>query len=166
MTLPSSDSYLTYGGELVNYSQVEDPNTDLDADASNQLRASAAGLSNTAFRAIFTITVDDVAQVITFTNLNAVWDVGNSAAPTGVYRGVGWYRITFPVQVTDLRGNLQYVNLLGGIANPDVFNGNGFMCTVNKTGLSPNVIDIFIFSIVDAQLEDMGAGNPINVMVR
>ncbi len=161
MTLPSSDSYSTYGGDIVDYSVVEDPDTDLAADASNQCRASAAGMTATCFRAVVTF-IWDGSTGLTLLNVNSVWDGVASLDPVLTRLTVGTYRIVFPAAVTDLRGNTQSLNLLGGIANPDVSNSNGYFCTVHKVDLI--TFDVYVISAVDAALEDLAA--PINLMVR
>lgn len=166
MTLPASDSYSTYGGELVNYSDVEDPNTDLDAEASNQLRATAAGISATCFRVIFSFSVTSPSETMFLNSLTAVWDTTATAAPTMTRLQAGQYQFVFPTQVTDLRGNLQYYAFLGGIANPDIFNGNGFYCTVQKAGLANTTVQVFCQSSIDGTLEDLSTGQNITVMLR
>jgi hypothetical protein len=156
MTLPSSDSYITYGGEIINYSEVEDPNTDLDQEQSNSMRASAAALSDTCFRAILVFYID-VGNIPVIVNYNAVWDVQNtSPLPIISYDGVGVYTVKFPTSVIDLRGNPQNINLLGGIANPDCNNFNGYFCTVQKIDLV--TFTIFNWSAVDRLLQDTGFG--------
>ena len=152
MTLPSSDNYLTYGGELVDYSAVENPQTDLSAEASNSMRASVAGMSATCFRAIINFHVD-VSDVI-IDNMYAVWDVDTSDAPTMSKVEPGWYQIVFPTEVYDLRAQTQNLNLLGGIANPNVSNTDkGYYCTVNK--IDNVTFDIFMWNVADTTREDI-----------
>jgi len=160
MTLPASDSYDTYGGELVDYSAVEDPTTDLPASASNQARASSAALTNTAFRAIMVFYIDASNNPV-IKYFNSVWDNDLSDAPTISYVAAGTYDIEFPATVVDLRGQTQNLNLLGAWANPDVVNGNGYLTTVNKTGA--NTFRVYNWSFIDLLLEDMGAG--ANIMI-
>lgn len=155
MTLPSSDSYITYGGEIINYSEVEDPNTDLDQEQSNSMRASAAALSDTCFRAILVFYID-VGNIPTIVNYNAVWDVLATPLPTISYDGVGVYTITFPTSVVDYRGNSQNINLLGGVVNSDCNNFNGYFSTVQRVDLV--TFTVFSWSAVDQQLQNTGLG--------
>lgn len=164
MTLPSSDSYLTYGGEIEDYSQVENPQTDLSAEASNSLRASVAGMSNTCFRAEVNFYADENGDVF-FSDIRAVWDVNSSEDPIAERVEPGWYRITFPESVVDLRGENQDLNLLGGIANPNAPNNDlGYFCSVNR--INNLVFDVFLWSIVNADREDMASSYRITLCVR
>ena len=166
MTLPSSDAYLTYGGELENYSQVEDPQTDLDAEASNQLRASAAGITNTCFRAIVDFTIGDPGGITPILNQHyAVWDTVSSDPPVITYMSIGVYQIQFPNSVFDLRGASQDLNLLGSVVNVNVDNGNGFFATSRRNNAT--TFTVYMWSAVDASLEDIGGtNNSIQLFVR
>lgn len=158
MTLPSSDSFDSYGGSIIDYSQVEDVSTDLNSESSNSLRASVAAMTATSFRAI--VIFDGYAQVIN--NYTACWDITSSTNPTITKVDVGIYRVTFPSSIFDVRGQTQSLNLLGGIANIDVDNVDGNFCSVNR--VSSIIFDVYLWSVLSFRVDLPGKN--IMLMVR
>lgn len=151
MTLPNADSYDTYGGELTDYSVVEDPQTDLSAESSNELRADIAAMTSTCFRCVITWHIDDPggANTPTVDDVKAVWNTDLTTPPTIARLSEGVYEITFPTTVFDVRGNEQTFAILGSFAG---FNAAGIITTAQV--IDSQTIDIFINDIATAAVSD------------
>jgi len=109
MALPKKDSFDTdYGGIKADYTQPVDPTTDLPADASNNYRASVAGMTNMSKR-IFVIYTNDGSDAV-INDFDTV--IGNSSSnyPTISKIGDGHWRLAFPATCTDLLGAEQFWN--------------------------------------------------------
>jgi hypothetical protein len=162
MTLPNSDDFDSLGGEIQDYAPVEDPTTDLPAEASNSLRASAAAMSNTCFRVSMSIYMDTAGDMSLY-SIDAVWDTDATPDPVITAPVTGIWQIDFTTPVTDLRGNLQDLVLLGGIANPDIANIAGYFITLKK--LSSTSFRLYIYRTSTDTLVNLKNKN-INVMLR
>jgi len=164
-SLPTSSSYDDFGGPIQDYSMLEDASTQWSANEANPLRASAAAMTNTCFRVSMKFYIDGY-QTPQISAFNAVWNTVSSALPTITYTSAGNYVMNLPSTVTDLQGNTQSVNILGGIANVDCNNGNGWFVTIQT--VSSTQVNIFVWSAVDGQLEDIGTGptNTIDLFLR
>lgn len=140
--LPAIDDYDSLGGELQNYAPVEDPLTDLDAEADNKARANTAAMTQTLPRAMCT----GVLGLAPTVDLHrAVW--GNSAAvkPTIARIAAGHFEISWPVSIVDARGGAHVVAFIGAFANMAIILGFRANCAIT----APNKITVYTFSAVN-----------------
>jgi hypothetical protein len=107
MALPDANTYSTLGGELNNYQSPEDPTTDLDANADNEVRCDSAAASRMVGRAFVAFTGSD--QVVH--QHDSVWGNDVSVLPVVGRSGAGVYTVTWPASVNDARGNPHALNL-------------------------------------------------------
>jgi hypothetical protein len=136
--LPNVANYDTYGGELEDYSLVEDPTTDLAADLANEQRVDTAGMTATALRAfvVFTWSVD---EGVTIRQQGAVW--GNGTSPTIALTAPGTFTITWPSTATDARGVSRSVNLRAGWVSCQSGAGPMYPPTLNFNGANAAVVE-------------------------
>lgn len=149
MALPNIQSYENLGGELADYKPVEDPTTDLSAEASNELRADFAASTRTCDKAWFCFTVNSGDLEIAPGDFDAVYGNADIYKPTGSYNSTGNYTFTLPASVIDARGNTQYLNLKTAIAN---IGETGFGAQAKVT--SANTVDVYISDVVGASIGD------------
>lgn len=112
--LPDKNSYQNLGGEIVDYSAVVDPTTDLGAAQDDDARADVAAMTRTAIRAYVTFTATTSP---TPTEHDAVWGNADLVAPTIIRSSAGVFIVTWPASVVDARGITHSVNLRVGWAN-------------------------------------------------
>ncbi len=149
--LPSPASYDTYGGEKVDYQPAEDPTTDRSADQEDEAFADLSAATRMVARAYVAFTTN--GTTCTVTDSDAVW--GNGTPPTVSRTGAGAYTVTWPVTVTDARGNSRGVNLRRGHGNNE---DAGYSMAVARS--SPNV-----FAVTVTKISTAAATDPPGVMV-
>lgn len=156
MTLPAIDSYDTYGGNKIDYSPVEDPATDLSADQGNQERASVAGMTRTAARAIVAFTT--LSGLGTVTYFDTVW--GNAFADTPiVVQGIpGVWAMGLPASITDFTGVEQDLNIRRAHGQVESVS-DAFFVQCKKT--APNGLEIAIFDRTGALVDPDGFGDVV-----
>lgn len=161
MALPDSDSFDTYGGEKIDYSDVEDPSTDLSAEESNEARASTSMMTRTAVRAWCSFNSDGTIDAGYY---DAVYGNDLSVKPTVVQNVTGDWRITFPATVTDPRGNTHTLNLRSAQANYEGQTGIGYVATA--TVLTERTVEVYIYDLTSAgALTDPAVGDRVTVWV-
>lgn len=104
----------TYGGPYQNAQPVEDPLTEISADADNEALADTAGCTRMVPRAWVSFigtTYTSGSQVITVTDHNAVWGGSNGVKPTIVQTSAGVLVITWPATVVDELGVTKTLNI-------------------------------------------------------
>src|SRR6187431_2696501 len=101
MALPDSTTYASIGGELIDYSPVEDPETDLAAEFDNEARADTAAMTRMISRAMVSFTTDGVD--CTVVDHDAVWGSDLAVKPTVTVAGTT-ITVPWPTTVTDARG--------------------------------------------------------------
>ena len=102
MSLPNANSFNNLGGELVDYSPVTNPTTDLSAEASNEMRSDVAAMTRTVTKAWVAFTVSGSSVIgVANSDFDAVYGNAQIYKPTGVYNSVGAYTITFPASIID-----------------------------------------------------------------
>lgn len=114
MSLPEKNDYNALGGELIDYSPVEDPSTDLSAEASNEMRSDIAGITQICMRAWCGFSVDGYGDAIigdTEQDYGAVYGRALAYKPTILKTAPGFYTIIFPASVVDPRGNSKNINI-------------------------------------------------------
>jgi len=160
--LPEKSSYAQYGGELQDYSPVEDPETDLSAEASNASRCDTSAMTRTATRAWVAFTVSGSTVTIASNDYDAVYGNDNTVKPVVVKLIPGLYAVTFPTSVVDARGTTHSVNLNVGFANIEDL-ADGYFANCKKIGA--NVFNIAVWSTQDGILADPISGSVrINLM--
>lgn len=117
MALPDKATFATVGGTILDYSAVEDPNTDLAAEFSNEVRADTAAMTRMIPRAYVAFTTN--GTTCTVVEHDAVWGNDLAIAPTVARTGTGAYTVTWPTTVTDARGVVRSLNLRRGSAGLD-----------------------------------------------
>ena len=164
VNLFTDTSYDDFGGEIIDYAPVEDPQTDLNSEASNSLRASCAGMTNTCFRVELGIYLNGGAGYLD--SINAVYDTVSTPNPTVTRHAAGTIIVDFSAcsPVYNLRGELQNLVLLGGIANPDIANPVGYFCTVYQT--APLVFYIYTYNTGVNLLADLADNVIIHIFLR
>ena len=103
MALPTATSYDILGGEIVDLYPVENPTTDLSAEASNELRADVAMMSRMIPRARVKFTgVNGAAP--TLVGWEAVWKGADTADPVFERSSEGRFTVSFATSVENERG--------------------------------------------------------------
>lgn len=154
MTLPDIDSTATYGGPKQDDRPVENPLTDESAADINKMKASVAGMTQTAERAIrrfvgHATTPPDAASNAHF----SVWGNTPDLKPPVTKGGTGVYDITYPATVLDELGEEHTVNLVDG-----KWSVNGtvpYTCTLTIT--APNIARLRVFDMAGVANDAVGA---------
>lgn len=157
MTLPTSDSFDTYGGSKTDFSSVVDPTTDRSAAEVNTAFASMSCASRTSIRTYLQFLGHATTPVLNFHN--AHWGSSLAVIPTITRNSTGNYTITFPSTVTDPLGVVQSINLISGRGGLE---GTvpGFI-TVTKA--TPNTLTVLLFNS-SGSANDMTTSN-VNIWV-
>lgn len=115
MALPDKSTFDTIGGEIIDFSAVEDPNTDLAGAFNSEARADNAAMTRMIPRAYVAFIVS--GSLCNVVDHDAVW--GNSLAvkPTVAYVSFGQYTVTWPTTVADARGVVRALNLRRGLGS-------------------------------------------------
>lgn len=153
-----------YGGPYKDALPVEDPETQLGADAFNALSEDAAQLTRTGVRAIVRFATRTAAPEQIVQNVTAVVSVwGNTMAqqPTITRRGTGEYEVTFPPSFVDANGVREDVSFLFGQASIE----GDAPGQARVKSIASNVIVIRIFD-ASWTLSDLGGNVPIVVWLR
>jgi hypothetical protein len=140
MSLPNKNSYDALGGELNDYAPVTDPTTDLSAEASNEMRSDVAAMTRTIDRAWVAWTVNAGVCTVANNEFDAVYGNAIAYKPVVTYVGIGYYTVTFPVEIVDARGIEIPINLQCGYVN--IEEGGLFGCAKK---ISPNVFEVRAF---------------------
>jgi hypothetical protein len=158
MPLPDTSDFTTdYGAPYKDAHPVDDPETDVSADALNQLFADCAAMTRTAPRAWvkFTgATYTSGTMSISVADHDALWGDGNDVKPTVAQTSAGSYVITWPTSVTDRLGASHSTNIRKPSAPVAVFNGIG--CHVQVHSFTANAITISCF------LGDLATASSLN----
>lgn len=99
MSLPAVDSFNQLGGLKVNYSQIVDPNTDVDGPQFSQMTFDVAAMTATATRCWVKFTGHATTPILVAHN--SVWGNGAGVTPVVAHTGTGTYTVTFPTAVDD-----------------------------------------------------------------
>ena len=172
MTLPSVDSFQTFGGALVDYAPCEDPSTDRPAAAANQWYADTAAMTQTAIRAFvrlsksgagYSIFLPDV-PTSSLTQQAAVWVDGSGVIPfvswpVVVRVSAGVYTITWPTTVVDSLGVTQTLNFRCPIAPSFEDYGSGSHGHARATITAPNQVTLRLFDGTTLLPSDLGNPN-------
>lgn len=114
MSLPDKDAIGDWGIPFTNGHQVEDPTTDLDADAFNEMGCDVAMMTHTAVRGwvLFTGTTYTSGTVsVTPSDHDALWGSGTAVRPTVGETSAGVYVITYAAAQNDELGNAHTLNI-------------------------------------------------------
>lgn len=162
MSLPDSDSLSTYIGapQLIDFSAVVDPNTDVSAAGLNQALCTLAMSSLTIPRAI--VSFVDTGSTLAFSYQQAVWGNDFSVQPTLGNSGTGLYSITWPATVSDQLAISHSVNLVQVISAQVMTTGAPYFCSAALS--SSNSVSIRIHN-ASASLATP-TGLPITIVVR
>jgi hypothetical protein len=147
MALPDKSTFDTIGGEIIDFSAVEDPNTDLAGAFNSEARADVAAMTRMIPRAFVAFVVTGTCPVVEH---DAVWGNSLAVAPTVAYVSVGLYTVTWPTTVTDARGIIHSLNLRRGMANVD---SPGLFASVKRVAAN-------VFSIQAYDAQGPSAGDP------
>jgi len=105
MSLPDEATLSdTYGGPYTNERPVEDPTTEIDADAASELMSDTAGCTRMIARAWVKfngLTYTSGTQSIPVSDHNATWGGSAGVIPVVTQSAAGIYLITWPATVTD-----------------------------------------------------------------
>ena len=142
MTLPDSDTLANYlaADQLVDFSPMVDPNTDLPAEGANEAFASLAMMTRMAPRAYVVLVPGDGS--VELTEHDAVWGNTYLVAPTVEYINTGRYVVTFPASVNDALGVEHSVNLRRAKAFHVEDSGNVWFITGEV--LTANTVAIYV----------------------
>lgn len=136
--LPDIDSLATYGGQKINYSQVVDPTTDMDATQWTIMATSAAGATHTVTRGWVRFTTS--ATTPTLVAHDAVWGNAPLVTPVLARTGAGVFTITFPVTTTDDNNVVHTTNIRGAWGE---VRGNTFANSSRRDVTAANVITVY-----------------------
>jgi hypothetical protein len=147
MALPDKATFATLGGEISDYSAVEDPTTDLAGTFSSETRADVAAMTRMIPRAFVSFTTTGAS--CTVVDHDAVWGSDLSVKPVVTIDPVygATYVITWPTTVTDARGVQRALNLRRALGNVEA--GGWTTATYRR---SANVIAVTTGSTVDSSL--------------
>lgn len=112
MALPDKSTFASIGGEIIDFSAVEDPNTDLAGAFNSEVRADVAAMTRMIPRAYVAFTLS--GTTCTVVEHDAVWGNDLAVVPTIVRTGTGAFTVTWPTTVTDARGTVHSLNLRRG----------------------------------------------------
>ncbi len=163
MTFPASATLATYGGLRSDYTDIEDPTTDLGAAAINEVFADAAGMTHTAIRAWYCAlgraTTNGALSEPGSAVHDAVWGDSNPNKPSAARTATGTYEFTWPATVTDMKGVTVAVNFRRAMVQ---FESNSTVYFMNAVVTAANKITVYVrnasSTLVDA------ANVPILVM--
>jgi len=113
--IPSRD---TFGPAMKNYDAIVDPETDLDATHWNRITAQLAAVSQTAPKAVVTITI--AAGIATVVQHRAQWGNDASVAPVVTRTSAGALTVVWPTLVNDLQAapESHAVSIVGFVVSP------------------------------------------------
>lgn len=153
--LPNINDYAALGGEQVNYRPVTNPQTDIDAEIWNEVKADTAAMTAVCDRAwVRFYWTGSATSVIAHA---AVWD---STPPTVTRSIAGEYVITWPATVVDARGTTRYPNLRAGMGH-----GASMGKVVNVAVLAPNQVAVYCYdAVVNAAYDPGVEGVTVRVM--
>ena len=159
---PEIPSPSTFGPPLSNFGAVEDPSTQLDATAHNNMRAQLAAISQTSPLAMAAILYS--GAVVSILRHSAVWGNASGVAPSVVRNSTGSFTFTWATSYYDLRddgGSVSHsVGISGAIVSPgmtgstklsacyELFNSRTVNVTVfNDTGAlaDPNNLTLVVW---------------------
>lgn len=153
MTVPAIDDFATYGGIKIDYSPVEDPDTDLSADQGNQARASTAGMTRTAARIIINFTTS--GGVATVTAWDAVYGNPFLYLPE-IQQGIpGQWVVVLPASIQDALGTTQLLNIRWAHGQVESQTNRW---TVQCKRNTSNVLYVSIFNSAGTLADPDGAG--------
>lgn len=161
-TLPETADVNELGGILTNAGEVEDPTTDLDADADNKNRACTAMMTHLACRAArrFTghaTTPTDPASGFVH---DACWGNTPGVKPT-VAIAATVYTVTWPTSVTDELSESHAVNLRFADAWVECTGTTHYRACARVT--SANVVEVRCFNAAGTALDNVAGLNVVVV---
>lgn len=141
MSLPSNDSFSSFGGQKSNYAPPENPATDYDATLLNVALCDVAEMTRTALRGWVRITLAASTGALVLSDWEAVWKGGSFSptVPTLVRTTTGVFTITFPVSIVDENGKTVTINLRRSSAQIE---GNTFGFS-QSTVTAANIITLY-----------------------
>jgi len=160
MALPDKATFATLGGEIDDYSAVEDPTTDLAGAFSSETRADVAAMTRMIPRAVVSFTTD--GATCTVVDHDSVWGADLAVKPTVVLDlGYGGKSvITWPTTVTDARGVVRSLNLRRGLVNVESAGYSGA-----ATRAAANVFHVTVCSSLDTVLQLPPSGEVMTLWV-
>lgn len=119
---PSMPSPSTFGPPLQNFGAIEDPSTEMDARAWNNMRAQLAMISQTVPLAM--VAIQYSGGVVTILRHSAVWGDTSGVAPTAVRNSAGSFTFQWATDYPDLRDDgtavAHAVSIRGATVTPGV----------------------------------------------
>lgn len=138
MTLPSQDSFSTFGGLKQDYDAIVNISTDYSAVSNlNPAFVDVSMMTRTAIRSYVRFTTS--ATIPTLNTYEACWREFTTTQPVLARTGTGVYTITFPTTVSDGIGDTNYVNFQSCLPKVE---GNSF-ALVQGSITSANVLTIY-----------------------
>lgn len=143
---PGIPSPSTFGPPAQNFGAIEDPSTQLDATAYNNVRAQLAMIS--CVSPIAMIAIQYQGGVVTVLRHSAVWGDASGVAPTAVRNSTGSFTFQWATSYNDLRDDgtaeSHAVNIRGVIVTPGV--GGATKLTACYDLFSSRQVDVKIFN--------------------
>jgi hypothetical protein len=111
--LPDSADINTYGGVLVNDGEIENPETDQDADAFNEMKNDVAMMTHMRLAAMrrFVGHATTPAEPGSGFIHDALWGSAPAVKPAVTKLGTGIYKVAWPQTVADELGATKTLNL-------------------------------------------------------
>lgn len=163
MSFPKKKTYNDFGGDLTDKNPSENYHTpgatDLPAEDSNIQRASLAGMTQTGALVYMKLDPANGAGLLEY---ETSWDKDKTTMMTWQIIDVGQYRIILPPVVRDFQGNLTPLNIRMIQTNPDA-NASTEAFFVSANRISPNVFDVYMWSISGGQYSDNAT--PIDIII-
>ena len=142
MPLPGIDTLDDLGGALSNLggAPVENPQTDLDADADNIARANVAAMTHTATRAWVRWTgfTYSAPAFVVPDDHDSLWGSSTGVRPTVQQTSAGVYVVTWPATVTDELGNVHTLN----IRKPNAWVESQFLYQAGPSAHTANTVTV------------------------
>lgn len=163
MSLPEKNDYNSLGGELIDYSPVEDPSTDLAAEASNEMRCDIAAMTQTAIRAWVGFSVDGYGDPVvgnTEQDYGAVYGRAIEYKPEILKSAPGTYTIIFPETIIDARGFEKSLNIQCGFGNCE---STEQLTSVKR--IASNMLNLFLWNTTDGSFTDPSLGDKVFVFI-
>lgn len=154
---PDSSTIEDFGGSFENYTDPEDPTTDLDASFFNQMSSDVSCMTVTAPRAFVTFVGHATTPSDPLTGFvhAAGWGSSPSVKPVVTHVSTGRYLITFPATVNDPLAVTKTLNFRRAIAQVECGGTIKHACAERT---SANTITVYT-ALANGTLDNLAGSN-------
>ncbi len=150
--LPNSSDLSNYGGVKINYSPLENYQTDFDATILSQVLSDSASSTRTVPRTYFRITLAASTGALVLVSWDAVWKAVTPTAPVLSRTTTGVFTITVPAVVSDQWDAAQ-------LPTPTINNNTVNLVSIYGVQLEGSTFGFAQASITSANVITLNTGN-------